>query len=74
MVLAVNFTPVKGPTPSAAGPLNNEFTLNLPLNVSKQNQAICPKGKNVGVGDIAYGNGSDNALVKGLFTKTELLE
>ena len=71
LVLAVN-TPVKGPTPSAAGPLNNGVIKPATERFLNKIEQFVQKGKNVGVGDIAYGNGSDNALVKGLFTKTEL--
>ena len=70
LILAVN-TPVKGTTLSAADPLNDGIMKPATQRFINRIEQYVQKGKNVGVGDIAFSNGSDNALVKGLFEKTE---
>ena len=73
LVLAVN-TPENGLCLSATSPLNNGQLTGANKNFLNKVQGFVESGKNVGVGDIAYSNGSDNALVAGLFaTKVRTL-
>jgi len=69
LVLAVN-TPENGICLSATSPLNNGKLTRAHKNFLNKVQAFVKDGKNVSVGDIAYSNGSDNALVTGLFATT----
>lgn len=68
LVLAIN-TPVKGITPSATSPLNDGVLKASHRTFLNKIEQYIKQGKNVAVGDIAYGNGSDDALVKGMFSK-----
>ncbi len=72
-VMAVN-TPVKGPTPPASDQaINNGVITNAHKHFLTKTWDYIKAGKNVGIADIAYGNGSDNGLVKGLFeTRKEI--
>ena len=72
-IMAVN-TPVKGPTLAASDPIaNNGVVTPAHQRFLAKTWNFIKDGKNVGIADIAYGNGSDNALVKDLFeTKKEI--
>ncbi len=72
-VMAVN-TPVKGPTLAASDPVaNNGVVTPAHQRFLAKTWSFIKAGKNVGIADIAYGNGSDNALVQDLFeTKKEI--
>ena len=66
-ILAVN-TPVKGPTPPANDArINNGMVTKAHKRFLAKSWDYMQQGKNLGIADIAYGNGSDNGLVKALF-------
>jgi hypothetical protein len=66
LVLAVN-TPENGLCLSATSSINNGRLTVANKNFLNKVQGFVKSGKNVSIGDIAYSNGSDNALVAGLF-------
>ena len=66
LVLAVN-TPENGLCLSATSPFNNGQLTGANKNFLNKVQGFVKAGKNVSIADIAYSNGSDNALVEGLF-------
>jgi len=66
LILAVN-TPENGICLSADNPLNSAHLTAAHKNFLKRVHGFVMEGKNVGIGDIAYSNGADNALVEGLF-------
>lgn len=64
LVLMVN-TPIKGKTLEAASPENTTGNKkNKPEQLLARSRAYMQRGYPVAMGDVAYGNGSDNALVK----------
>ncbi len=65
LVLAV-YTPFDGITPSASSPLNDYTISKLVKNFLNDVQKYLSQGKKVAITDIAFGNGSSNALVAGL--------
>lgn len=66
LVLAVN-TPADGITLGADNPLNLTLLTPEKQKFLLRAETYLAEGKKVGIADVAYGNGSDNALVNGLF-------
>ena len=62
LVLAVN-TPENGVTHEANGPENNGMAREATREFVRRLQAELTAGRPVAVGDVAYGNGADNALM-----------
>ena len=70
LILAVN-TPEDGITLSAAAPVNTYTLTPAKQRFLNKVENFVKTGKQVGIADVAYGNGADNALVTGLFNYKE---
>lgn len=67
LVLMVN-TPINGKTLEAASAVNTDYnTANKPAKFLNRSSEYLQKGYPVAIGDVAYGNGADNALMQQLF-------
>lgn len=67
LVLMVN-TPINGKTLEASSAVNSDYNLaNKPQVFLRRSQGYMNDGYPVAIGDVAYGNGGDNALVQAIF-------
>lgn len=67
LVLMVN-TPINGKTLEAAAAVNTDYnTVNKPAKFLQRSNEYLLKGYPVAIGDVAYGNGADNALMQQIF-------